>query len=367
MKYALVLTLGALLLPVGASAKSELDFRGRLMLDYTWFDGVHNDHRRGSEWAVRRARLGVTHRSRNDWRLKMEFNFDHDNDEVRLADGYAQYRGWDFARVTFGRKKEPFGLENSTSSLDISTMERSSVTDAFTNGRNFGVELSDSNDSRTFALGVFRNGQDDYGLDRYALTGRFTLSPVNTRTRLLHLGLSASIRDMTDATYRVNEPLELDPGNSVIESRRIQADRSDQIALEAAFMIRQFSIQGEWMQSTVREVSEVEPTNSVTFDGYYFLVSYFLTGESRRYDGSFDGVRPARASGAWELAGRYSLIDLVDQYRGTWAEAYTLSLNYYASEHFKFMLNLGWSDVRSSKPEQSGRGNTVGMRAQYSF
>lgn len=365
MKYAKIIALGAALAP--SIALADLDFRGRLMLDYAWFNGIHNDHHPGSEWEVRRARLGVTHRSSNDWRLKMEFDFDHDNNEVKLADGYVQYRGWDFARVTIGRMKEPFGLENTTSSNDINTMERSVVTNAFASGRNFGLEMSNASDLHSFALGVFRNGQDDHGLDRYALTTRLTFSPVNTNTSLLHLGISATSRDMKDATYRVNEPLELDPGNKVIESQRLAADRSNQLSLEGAAMLRQFSIQGEWMHSSVKQASTDERLSDVTYDGYYILVSYFLTGESRRYDGSFDGVRPSRDSGAWELVGRYSTIDLFNQYQGSWAESYTLGLNYYAAEHFQFMLNLGWSDVVSSKADDNGRGTVVGLRAQYAF
>jgi phosphate-selective porin OprO/OprP len=66
-------------------------------------------------------------------------------------------------------------------------------------------------------------------------------------------------------------------------------------------------------------VSSAE-TGNPRFDGYYVTASWFITGESRPYDrttGSFGAIAPAApfsfrhgGIGAWELAARYSHIDL---------------------------------------------------------
>ena len=58
-----------------------------------------------------------------------------------------------------------------------------------------------------------------------------------------------------------------------------------------------------------------------TFDGYYVQAGYFLTGEHRPYvfgRGGFGRVKPKSifgkddGRGAWEIAARYSTLDLTD-------------------------------------------------------
>lgn len=368
MRYKKLMLWCALVAPAVAHAEEGLDFRGRIMLDNTTFSGVHNEGERGSEWEVRRARFGMTHKSNNDWRFKMEFDIDHDDGEVSLTDGYVQYRGWDFAKLTVGRMKESFGLENSTSSLDISTMERSVVTEAFKPGRSYGAELANGSDKHSMAVGLFRASEDDKGFDGYALTGRFTYSPINTGTNVLHLGVSGSVRDMQETNYRINEPLEVNPADTIIKSREITADRVDKMSLEGAIVYNQLSLQGEWMANNIKEVSGAGRGGKVELSGHYFLASYFLTGESRLYNnGSFDGVKPSGPGGAWEFVARYSLIDLIDNNLGAWAETFLVGINYYASDHFRLMFNISWMDVVSSDPDEDGRGNSAGFRAQYSF
>lgn len=366
MNHKPFLILALLALPAWASAKESLVWGGRIMLDNTAFDGVHNSQEQGSEWEVRRLRLGVTHRTKDNWRLKVELSFNPDEKSVGLADGYIQYRGWESSRFTFGYMKENFGLENTTSSLDISALERSIVTDTFSPGRNYGSEISNGSNKHTLSLGLFQASEDAQGADGYALTGRFTLSPINRDGRLLHLGASGSIRDMRGTTYRINDPLEVNTADTVIESRRITTDQLTLTSLEAAAVVNQWSIQGEWMSSQIKETEAAE--SDVAFSGYYFLLSYCLTGESRGYKGgSFGGIEPSGTGGAWELIARYSTIDLVDTNLGTWAESTTVGLNYYASAHLRFMLNIGWVDVRSSKVNDTGTGRSAGFRAQYAF
>lgn len=360
------IALALLALPVWGFAKESLVLGGRIMLDNTTFDGVHNNQHRGSEWEERRLRLGVTHRSEGDWRAKIELGFNPSNRTVGLVDGYIQYRGWRSSRFTFGYMKENFGLENTTSSLDISALERSVVTEAFSPGRNYGSEISHFGHNYTTSLGLFQASEDEQGADGYALTGRFTYNPINQSSQLLHLGISGSMRDMRANNYRIREPLEVNTAESVIESRRLVAEQISLVSLEAAGVLNQWSVQGEWMSSWI-EQSEAALTE-VSFSGYYLLLSYCLTGESRAYGGgSFDGITPSGPSGAWELIARYSAIDLVDDNLGTWAESTTLGINYYASAHLRLMVNIAWAEVRSSKEDHTGSGKSAALRAQYAF
>ena len=88
----------------------------------------------------------------------------------------------------------------------------------------------------------------------------------------------------------------------------------------------------------------------VSFWGTYVLVSYFLTGEQRPYQrrrGIFGRV-PLRQRfswkdryfGAWEVAARYSHLDLNDRdIRGGNLSNFTLALNWYVLPNVRLMGN----------------------------
>lgn len=265
--------------------------------------------------------------------------------------------------------KEPFGLENLTSSLDISTMERSMVTEAFAPGRNYGVSIVGGTDLHTWAVGGFSVSENEAGMDGYAATGRFTLSPINSPGRVLHLGLSGSIRDMQGEEYEVNDPAEVNTGDKIIESRTILAESINQFSVEGAFVHGRFSLQTEWMQQYLDEVeSDVSNGRSVDLSGQYVLASWFLTGDSRTYDdGSFDEVKPTGDAGAWELVLRYSDIDLIDSGEGVRANTWLAGVNYYATSRVRLMLNIARVEVEEGDAEEAGEGDSVGFRIQYEF
>lgn len=109
-----------------------------------------------------------------------------------------------------------------------------------------------------------------------------------------------------------------------------------------------------------------------TFDGYHVQASYLLTGESRSYrNGVFGGVTPANETlGAWEVAARYSHVDLNDSgVDGGEQENITLGVNYYARSNVRFMANYIFVDVEDSLETGIGDDspNIFLVRAQYSF
>ncbi len=350
-----------------SEASDDLSVSGRIMMDQAFYDGIHNNQQMGSAWSLRRARLALKHKPKKDWQAELEVSFDQEDSSISVTDGYLLYKGWKSVDLQFGHMKEAFGLENLTSSNVISTMERSMVTEAFAPGRNYGAALMDDSDQFSWNLGFYSASEDDSGLDGYALTGRLTLSPVNTGTRLLHLGISGSVRDMQGTEFDINEPAEVDPARKIIESREIIADSINQFSLEGAFVYKAFSLQTEWMQQYVQEADVVATDASVNFSGHYVLASFFLTGHSRGYDGgSFDDVE-VTDSGAWELVARYSNVDLVDNNEGVTAETALLGINYYANSRVRVMLNIARTDVVAPEATDTGRGNSVSLRFQYGF
>lgn len=363
--------IGLLLAPATTLAAQPLDFEigGQVQVDIGFFDGAHNDHMKGSESSVRRARLGLKHNSKKGWEGEFEIDIDDDDNEVSITDAYVRYDDWSFGEITFGKMKEPFGLENSTGSKSINTLERSIVTEAFKPGRNHGLLFSRFHDAYTFEAGAFRAAEDEQGLDSYAMTGRLVFHPINTDTRLVHLGFSASERDMEGSEHRINEPLEIDTAASIIEGRRIPADKITQFSVEGAVTFGPFSLQAEWMEQDIREMPDESGEHlSTTYSGHYILASYFLTGESRPYKkGSFSSVKPSRDSGAWELVARRSSIDLDDLADTVKADTITVGVNYYATGRVRFMLAYAKSDVEGPDPMESGDAESLQLRAQYTF
>jgi len=103
------------------------------------------------------------------------------------------------------------------------------------------------------------------------------------------------------------------------------------------------------------------------FRGWYVEASWFLTGEIAHYrEGKF--IRPNISSdhGAWELAARFSTIDLNDlDVEGGTEKNLSFGVNWYSKTHWRFMGNLikVWSDG----PYGEQNPWIVQVRAQYYF
>ena len=111
------------------------------------------------------------------------------------------------------------------------------------------------------------------------------------------------------------------------------------------------------------------------FAGYYLQGSWIFTGESRRYNaatGSFQNPRPmvpfssGGGFGAWELAARYSRMDLdfmegsrqpprvPAAVRGGDQSVMTLGVNWYPNPNIKVMMNYLLIDVDRLNPAGPG-------------
>ncbi len=99
--------------------------------------------------------------------------------------------------------------------------------------------------------------------------------------------------------------------------------------------------------------------NNWQANGVYVQASYFLTGESRNYKtsvGSFGRVTPNNsfdpASGHWgafEVAGRYSWLDLQDEgNNGGEEQNVTLGLNWYLYSNLRLTANYVYADVKDT-------------------
>ena len=133
---------------------------------------------------------------------------------------------------------------------------------------------------------------------------------------------------------------------------------------EAAGVYGPFSLQAEYLRSAVNREDAGNP--DVSFDGWYVMGSWVLTGESRGYvfeEARFKNPKPKGivgkgGIGAWELLARYSTLDLSDgDVDGGEEDNVTVGLNWYPTPNFRFMANyvrvldLEGGDFDGAEPE----------------
>jgi phosphate-selective porin OprO/OprP len=267
-----------------------------------------------------------------------------------------------------GHFKEPLSLDQLTSDSYTMFIERS-VMDAFAPGRNTGfmVQNAPLEQRMTWAVGAFRETDDTTGNGfsddaTYNLTGRVTGLPwyESHGEKLLHLGLSASQRFKDDTSARFSQRPEVRLGNpNYVDTGDIPADGVQLITPELALVYGPFSLQAEYTHGFLQGD---EGGDDADFYGLYAEASWFVTGESRPYktaEGVFDRVAPAKnfdlhgGPGAWELALRYSRLDLDDSgIEGGRLDDGTVGVNWYLNPNVRTSFNyvlahldeIGWAN-----------------------
>jgi phosphate-selective porin OprO/OprP len=326
---------------------------GRLYNDWGWFSTddasafVDDD---GTEFRAARIAVEATMYDLID--LKTEYDFAGTPD---FKDVYMAMRESPVGRIQVGHFKEPFSLEELTSSRFITFMERS-VANAFVPSRNTGIQVSDKNEASTvtWAVGIFRDA-DNLGVDtgdgEYAVTGRVTWTPWNNNggegndNSLLHLGVAASHRDADDGMARFRVRPEAHLLNQVADTGSFEADDVDLLGVEGSWGTGPFNLQSEYILAMV----ESQPNDDPNYSGFYVQGSCFLTGEYRTYksaSGAFDRVKVLNnyskyeGRGAVEVTARYSMLDLNDGPTEDELADVTLGLNWYLNPYSRIMFNL---------------------------
>jgi phosphate-selective porin OprO/OprP len=326
-------------------------------------------------------------------------------------------------RIRFGHQKVPQGLEGNqmTSSRAMTFMENAAYTDAFY--RVFGTGISISNtalDKRVSWQGMayrddFARGNvgADFGDGQYAATGRLTglLIDNSDDRELLHVGVSGTWRraqrveangvlgpnqvrlqarpELRDAFGGFGDNVNL-PGNTVrlVDTGPLNANSTSVIGSELAYIRGPFSAQTEWAMTYVNNVSvgTGPRTNTRSFNGGYMLVSYFLTGETRAYNkdfGTFEryyvvpftnfwAKNGTIGLGAWEVAVRYSYLNLNDgPIQGGILSGTTVGLNWYWNPNmklqFEYMDNQRYHKGTSNAGTAPGTVQGFGTRVQIQF
>lgn len=351
-----------------AAGNFAIGLGGRLHADIARIDA---DRPPGDSTDVefRRARLNLSGRAFEDWRFRYEHDFAAERD-FRIKDAYLGYYGLQRARLRAGNLQEPLSLEELTSSNAITFMERA-LPNALVRGYSLGILAEAWDDGWSAAIGWFEGRIEgrEPGVDEgWALAGRATRSSVDPTGRRLHLGVYAEYREPPGddrVSYSSRPEVHLADNRLVSTGTLSAVDYTLSSGVELAGVWGPWSLQGEYLHTAV----ERSGREDVRFDGWYVLGSWFIAGGQRDYDaknGTFDPVRPRGAWGAWELAVRYSVLDLQDApITGGEEHNWTLGLNWYVNRNTRLMLN--WVDAKAD-PNGDGQVETLeALQARFQF
>ena len=326
-----------------------------------------------------------------DW---AEFKLSIDFANVRdIKDQWIEFTKIPYlGQITLGYMKEPFSLENWTSLKSITFMERAMSIDAFAPGRNFGIRHHTAilDERMTWAAGAFLNtgslsevGDSKDQISEAAgwdLTARVTGLPVYEENgkKLVHLGLSYSHqnRKNEDVAFQVRtRPESRLTDDRLVDTGEFFVDTSDLIDAEFAIVTGPLSFQAEYSHG----FTQADAFSNLNFWGFYLFGSYFITGEHRNYgkqSGTFDQIEPKHhfrpfngGWGAWELASRFSYIDLNSEaIQGGKESNFTAGLNWYFNKKTRFMFNYIRARVKDREtppPVDSGHADIFQARFQF--
>ncbi len=406
--------------------KFKFKVRGRLMADYDHIDQDYNVTGRPDVSAVelRRARLGVEGVVWYDVKYKLEADF-ADN-EVALKDAYVAYAGlkpkdWGIGEIRAGNQYVYNSIEEITSSRFITFLERPAYQEAFFLDRQIGVAILAGGEHWSFQTGAYGAPvaeATDYLMDQNAYSARLTVAPINREVngvnQVLHLGASWRHRDEADnqragsAFGSVNDDqpfryrargADLHLADRFIATPFIGGD-DDLVNLEAAFVWGPFSMQGEYANLEVNSVNLPVPctgaffkcaTVNPSYDGWYVDASLYLTGETRTYEaatGEFGRPKVKHpvlwgkgggGYGAWQIAGRYDVLDLSDKnstlvgYNGTTGgsaqacslcgdqNTWLIGVNWWLNDYTALKLNVTQTHIEGSNPVNAFGVNSLGI------
>ena len=325
---------------------------------------------------VRRARLGVEGDIPGGFGYKFEIDFGGNNTEI--TDAILTYKD-DGLKVSIGQHNPFQGLEELTSSLSTSFMERAAFTDAFGFERRVGVSAQYDAGEILVQGGLFTDNIGELSNKSWSVDGRAVYMPKIGETQL-HLGGSvhySELQDASDAVRYRQRPFAHFTGERFINTGQVSANSELGFGLEGAAISGPFHVaaEGYW-----QKVGRPDMLADPMFFGGYAEVGYFLTGgDSRGYkSGTFDRIKPENpvgegGIGAVQINVRYDYLDLSDAgIVGGAQNGYGISVIWTPTDYTRFMMNYGRmaydnAIFAKSNGDTSYNVDAFGVRAQVDF
>ncbi len=306
----------------------------------------------------------------------------------------------------------PLTLEEATSSNDLIFLERGSsgnIANNILGGDRWGLSAR-YNDNRYWA-GVYLAGplagaqHSGSNGQQLGVVGRTAYQVLQTEDYSLHLGAdigrvlqprangSSSTSIAKTVTLSDRPELRVDP-TTFLTTGAIPADNATIFTAELAGGYGNLFAQAEYNHFIVdQSAAGAAPRPTLDFDGGYVLATWSLTGDRRKYTpgiGAYSAIVPAHPFslsagewGAFELAARYSIIDLNSHvtsgipqtttggvFGGT-QKNITLGLNWFPNSNIRFALNYIHSDLDKTAANGSTKAgvkiDAIALRSQTQF
>lgn len=199
------------------------------------------------------------------------------------------------------------------------------------------------------------NNYGDIGrADRLGSALRLTFAPVHTDDTTYHLGVMGRYQSMNNqrggvAIFQNNLFMTTPEARArqtgqLVNTGLLRGKSYNVVNAEALAMWGPATIEGEYYRATVQRVpTAITDIGNPRFNGWHVEAAYVLTGEHRVYDfntGTLRNPKVCSKTGAWEVAARYSFVNMVDKnvYGGSEHNA-TLGLNWFVNDHVKISAN----------------------------
>jgi phosphate-selective porin OprO/OprP len=399
----------------GDKFSANCKWGGRIMGDYVNF--AHQDAAslgafgNGQDYfEFRRLRIFTEGEGFGVYDYKFQIDFEPENsgaEAVSIKDMFVGIHEVPFlGYVRMGNFKEPFSMEEITSSKYITFLERA-LPNIFAPSRHVGIQsLSYTDDERwTLFYGAFfedisqtlkERVDDNQGID---LMARLGWNPIYTAggRGVLHLGAGYVWTDDRDDVVRFRSRPETHESIYVVDTGELFADNYHRFNFELAGVYGPFCLHSELFYVDVNGITGELEDGSLRTDpdseywGAFVYGSWFLTGENKNYSRivkDFGRVKPntnfwwvrtmdGRCDcgwGAWELAARWSYLDLSDAFAITGdgeaglANNMTLGVNWYWNPYTRLMFNYirSWGSVPDADDDVTDTG-ILSMRWQIDF
>jgi phosphate-selective porin OprO/OprP len=331
----------------------QFAFGGRIQFDAGGF--IQDKTSLGDGAELRRARIKSHGYVYDDWQYKLEVNFDTDSD-VSITDSWLRYNGFKPFTVTLGHQKVPFSQQSMTSS-NWQVFQERALLDAFIdtgeNGRRrLGGVLGSHGDHWNLQLGVFAEGVATSGSEDedFGTAARAVWAPIAEDKRFLIFGGAIYYRDFnspSELKFATTPEAHMADTDLVDTGQMTGVDDELLFNFDASVVWGPFHAQAEYTGAKVYQGGAANPY----FYGYYAQAGWFITGESRNFDiksGKYKRPKPTREGiGAWEVAVRWSYIDLQDKdILGGKERNFTAGLNWWVNQNVMFRFNYVYGMAR---------------------
>ena len=362
-----------------AILNDNTEIGGYIMLDHDYrgpfYDKTSQEYQHNSE--IRRSKLGIKYSPNSAFQSKLQIKYSRqfpESGSLSLGDAYLRLEHPSRNALQFGKMKQPFSLQQLTSSSAIGAIERSLPTSAFSPGRSIGLQFDRKKKRYTLATGYFidRETEDEFSLNNFdifklnngdieAATLRATCAPYLKKSLNLHLGFSTSKQWFNGKKIQFKERGEVHSADSIIRSARFYAQSGLLYQFEFAYQAHNTLIQAELFSNIIT------PKNNTNwhFKGGYVQLRHHFSGNYRYKYGKYKSSKYQHQG--FEFILRQSYLDLREHEVGSEASISLIGLNYSFNKYFKLMANttIPWISGDTINNNTSGHGYSV--RGQFNF